>query len=381
MSNFAKALAGIIVLVLLVFGLSYWTERSAPAAPPAEEPAPVVLTGPVRIGFIGPLTGDASSIGTVNRAAVELAAEEVNQAGGIELEMIYEDGKCNATAAANAAQKLINVDKVPVIIGGLCSTETAAFGPMAMQNKVITFSYGSSAPNLSQLGRYFFRSYPSDSFQGKFAAEYAYNTLNARKVAVAYHVSDWGTGIKNVFVERFTELGGTILAEEGAPQESRDYRTILTKIKGLNADLIYFPAYPDGSVVALKQAQDLGIKTPMLGGDAWGDPKLWKEVSGRGNFLYTEPFTPISDDFKAKVLAKTGGEDVPIGTANAYDNVKLIAQVISQVGLDPDKIQEKLRATEYDGVSGHISFDQNGDIETANYIVKKIADGTATEVK
>lgn len=340
---------------------------------------------PIKIGFIGPMTGDASSIGTVNRASAELAVEEVNTAGGINgrpLEMIYEDGKCNATAAVNAAQKLINVDKVPVIIGGLCSTETAAFAPQAMQAKVIVFSYGSSAPNLSQTGKYFFRSYPSDAFQGKFGAEYAYNTLKAKKIAVLYHVSDWGTGIKDVFINRFKELGGSILSEEGAPQDSRDYRTILSKIKPLNPDYIYIAAYPDGSTVALKQAKDQGIKTKMLGADAWDDPKFQAAVSGMGDYLFSVPFSSVSDEFKAKLKAKTGSDAAPVGTTNVYDNIKIIAQILAKVGTsDPDKIADELRATVYDGVSGHISFDQNGDVTTANYIIKKIENGSATEVK
>ena len=371
-----KTVIWLVVLVLIVGGLVLWGKGGEKDATSKE---------PIKIGFIGPLTGDASSIGTVNRAAVELAVGEVNAAGGIggrTLEVIYEDGKCNAIAAVNAAQKLINVDKVPLIIGGLCSTETAAFAPQAMQSKVIVFSYGSSAPNLSQTGKYFFRSYPSDAFQGKFGAEYAYNKLGAKKVAVVYHISDWGTGIKNVFVENFKALGGTVLAEEGAPQDARDYRTILTKVKGLNADLIYFPAYPDGTVAALGQAKDLGVKTRMLGGDGWDDPKIHTSVSGLGELLYSVTFSPVSDEFKAKLKAKTGSDAAPVGTTNAYDNVKIVSVVLAKVGIsDPDKIADELRATKYDGVSGHISFDQNGDVETANYIVKKIEKGSATEVK
>ena len=196
-------IAVIVVVVLVAIGYSIKNKSGN-----------VGSNGPIKIGYIGPLTGDTSSIGTVNKAAIEIAVDEINKAGGINgqpLQVIYEDGQCNATTATNAASKLINLDKVSIIIGGLCSTETAAFGPMAMKNKVIVLSPGSSAPNLNQLGKYFFRSYPSDAFQGKFGAEYAYNEMGARKVAVLYHVSDWGTGIKNVFEVRFKELGGQIV--------------------------------------------------------------------------------------------------------------------------------------------------------------------------
>ncbi len=342
-------------------------------------------TGPITLGFIGPLTGDAASIGTASRAAAEIAAEEVNAAGGVNgrtLNIIYEDGQCNAKAATNAANKLMNVDKVPVVVGGACSTETAAFVPAAMQNKTVVFSYCSSAPSLSQAGKYFFRSYPSDAFQGKFGAEYAYNTLGARKVAILYHVSEWGTGIKDVFKKRFTELGGEILAEEGLPQEARDYRTALSKIKALNPDLIYSPTYPEGGIVELKQAQELGIKTQFLGADGWGDPKLWKEVSGRGKFLFTNPAVLPPEGFKQKLFAKTGGNEIPVCTTNAYDNVKIIAEVLKKSGTaSPDAIADALRATKYNGVSGYVEFDQNGDVTSASYVVNKIEGGTAVEVK
>lgn len=368
-----RKVLGVIVVVLVVWGA--WTLLGNRQA----------SFSTVKIGFIGPLTGDASTIGEASRAAAEIAVDEVNAAGGIngkKLEVVYEDGRCNATAAVNAANKLISVDKVKVIIGGACSTETSAFGPTAMASKVVAFSYCSSAPTLSALGKYFLRSYPSDSFQGKFAAEYAYDTLKTRKVAVLYHVSEWGTGIKTVFENRFRELGGSIVSEDGAPQDARDYRTMLTKAKALLPDLIYAPTYPDGGTVLLTQASELGMKTQFLGADGWGDPKLWKAVSGKGNFLFTTPMNSSPDEFRQKVFAKTGGKDIPVCTTNAYDNMKMIAEVLKKVGAtDTDAIQSALRAMKYDGVSGHIEFDANGDVTVANYSVNRMHDGTATEVK
>ncbi len=381
MNQSTKWVIGLIVLVALIIG-HFWV--NGPKSPAPTETATAPVTEPIKIGFIGPLTGDASSIGAINKAAAEVAVEEVNAAGGVNgrpIEMIYEDGQCNAKTATNAANKLINVDKVPAIIGGFCSTETAAFGPMAMQNKVVAFSYGSSAPSLSKLGQYFFRSYPSDAFQGKFAAEYAYNTMGARKVAIVYHISEWGTGIKEVFEARFKELGGEVLSSEGTPQESRDYRTIMSKVKGLAVDLIYMPAYTDGSIVALKQAQELGIKTKFLGADAWSDPKMQREVSGKGDFIFTAPMDVSPEDFRQKIEAKTGGKDVPVGTSNAYDNVKMLTEVMKKVGTDTSKIEQELRQIKYDGVSGHIEFDANGDVTAANYSVSRIQDGTAVKIE
>src|SRR3989344_5758192 len=131
----------------------------------------------IRIGFIGPLSGDVASIGQSVKAAIELGVEEVNQAGGINgqpLEVIYEDGKCGPKDSTDAANKLINIDKVPVIIGGGCSSETLAAAPIAETSKVTLLSYCSSNPKITESGDYIFRTYPSDAFQGKVAAEKIY---------------------------------------------------------------------------------------------------------------------------------------------------------------------------------------------------------------
>jgi branched-chain amino acid transport system substrate-binding protein len=338
----------------------------------------------IKIGFIGPLTGDAASIGTVNKAAIQVAVDEVNAAGGIngkQIQMIYEDGQCNAQAAVSAAQKLIDVDGIRIIIGGECSTESSAFGPMAMQNKVIMFSPVSSAPLLSNLGKYFFRDYPSDAYQGKFGAQYAYQTLGARKVAVLYHVSDYGTGLKTVFEKEFQVLGGQIIDEEGLPQTATDYRTALSKIKSLKPDLIYSPTYPEGATAMLTEAAQLGIATKFLSTDGWDDASLHKAVSGKGVFMYTlSAVANLPADLRSKILAISGGTEIPIGTANAYDAVKILAMDIAKVGIGPDKLADAIRATQYNGVSGHIAFDQNGDLTSAAYQVKQIENGTSVKI-
>lgn len=341
-------------------------------------------SGPITLGFMGPLTGDTASLGTIARSAVEVAVEEINAKGGVDgrmLNVVYEDSQCSAQPASSAAAKLISTDKVTAIIGGLCSSETSAFAKQAMDNKVITFSYCSSAPNLSQTGKYFFRDYPSDALQGKFMAEYAYNTLGVRQVAIMYHISDWGTGIKDVFSERFQELGGTIVAVEGAPQESRDYRTALSKIKASNAPYIYMPMYSEGSIVALQQAKQLGVTAQIFGGDAWSDPKFQQSVSGLGTFLYSEVKLPDATAFNQKIQERTSADSVPICASQAYDAVYILADALAEAGTDPDDLADAIRSTKYNGVSGHVEFDENGDLKGGSYVVKRVQNGSSTEVQ
>src|SRR3989344_9675955 len=277
MNSTAKIILGVVVVILIIWGLVSWSGK------PAVAPAPVGggTSEPIRIGFIGPLTGDVANIGQNAKAAGENAVAEVNAAGGINgrtLDVIYEDGQCSGTEAANAANKLINIDKVPVILGGACSGETSAFTGLAEQTKTAVLSYCSSVPAITEAGDYIFRDYPSDLYQGAFGADYIFNKLGKKKVAVLYAKSDWGSGIKDVFIDSFKKLGGTIVAEEGYEQTARDLRTNLTKIKTANPEVVYFLGYTEASIPGLKQVKELGLKAVLFGGDAWDDSKIWSEV-------------------------------------------------------------------------------------------------------
>src|SRR3989339_141701 len=231
MNQSTKWIIGVVVVAII--GVVYFVSKG---------PSQPVSTEPIKIGFIGPLTGDAANIGQNVRAAVKIAVIEVNQAGGVDsrtLEVIYEDGQCTGNVASNAANKLINIDKVSLILGGACSGETSSFAGAAEQSKTAVLSYCSSAPAISQAGDYIFRNYPSDLYQGSFGAEYVYNKLSKKKIAILYAKSDWGNGIKNVFVKRFNELGGTILAEEGYEQTSYTGGVSASEIKfDSNGDLV-----------------------------------------------------------------------------------------------------------------------------------------------
>ena len=200
--------------------------------------------------------------------------------------------------------------------------------------------------------------------------------------AVIYHVSDWGTGIKDVFADRFVELGGEIVAEEGTPQTARDYRTQLSKVKAANPDYIYAPTYPGGATALLKQAKEMGLTNKFLSGDAWSDTKLHTDVNGLGfDMQYVESKTNVSDEFKSKLLAKVGGEQVPLCATQSYDATYVLAEALKESGTNAEDLAEAIRDTVYDGVSGHIEFDGNGDLTTASYVVKRITNGSSAEVE
>ncbi len=358
---------GILIAAIIIIGGAYVLSSQKPAQ--AET---------IKIGSLLPLTGELANIGLNTKKAIDMAVEEINAQNGINgknLEIIYEDGKCNAKDAAEAGNKLINLDKVQVIIGGLCSGETLAVSPMAEQNKVVMLSPCSSAPKVSQAGDFIFRDYPSDSFQGKFAAELAYNKYVVRKVAILNTIGDWGTGLRDQFKAHFIELGGQIVAEESFEQTSTDMRTQLTKIKAANPELVYMPAYTPGTSLILKQAKELGITAKLLGGDGSDDPTVIQNAGSAAEGFQLTVASPGSNEFAQRFKQKFN-EDVIVCAPYGYDATNILAQVLKKAGNSGEAIKNELyKVQNYNGVTGSVSFDSNGDRTTAEYIIKEVRNG------
>ena len=371
MNQTTKIIIGAIVVILVTWGIySLVAEPGAGIGTPSGQP--VATTGPIKIGVISPVTGEIAGPGENVVAAIELARDEINQAGGIngrQIETIVEDGKCDPKAGASAASKLTSVDKVAVIVGGGCSSETLAAAPIVEQAHVPTISSISTNAKISKAGDYIFRFIPSDSFQAKFAAEYVYNTLGDKKVALLTCLSDWCVGIHDTFRDRFTELGGTLVADEQFNQDDKDLRTPLTKIKSANPELIYFVSYPDASIAGIKQARELGLKTQMLGADAWSDPKVAAETGAAGEgTLYTVPATKNYPESFVKAMAdRTGGKELHSYAARAYDIMMALAGIMKRVGSDSEKIKNApYQIKDYQGIADTYTMDQNGDMSSAN---------------
>jgi branched-chain amino acid transport system substrate-binding protein len=343
--------------------------------------------GPIKIGFIGPLTGDAATIGEGMKVAIEIARDEVNSAGGIngrQVEVIFEDGQCNPQAAANAGNKLINIDKVPVIIGGACSSETLAVAPLAESAKVLLFSAASTNPKIADAGDYIFRNVPSDSFQGSFAAEYIKNNLGLSRVALLKCLSDWCLGVNDAFKARFLELGGQIVAEESFEQTSRDLRTQLSKIKAASPQAIYFVSYTEATIPGLRQAKELGIKATIFGADAWSDPKIWTELGQTGDgAMYVEPANKdLPESFITEMNRRTGGAEINVYAPRAYDAFKILASIMRSKGVNATAIKTALyELKDYQGIADSYTFDGRGEIVKAAYAVKRVQGGKALRVQ
>src|SRR3989344_3957989 len=254
-------LAGLAALVILMIGCTPVAQNGVPDVRPANgetetsgEPDAQATTETVKLGLMLPLSGDATAYGNPIRTAAFIAADEINAKGGINgkmIEFVTEDSKCSPKDGASAAQKLVNVDKTKVIIGGACSGETLGAAPIAEAAKVVLISPSATSPDITTAGDFVFRLAPSDAYAGIVASEHAFSEMNARKAAIISETSDYAQGLRKVFKENFAKMGGTVVADETYNPEDSDFRSQITKVKASNPDMIYLVPQTDTKGILL----------------------------------------------------------------------------------------------------------------------------------
>jgi len=382
----------IILSVLVLFALIISACAVQQQAPSGETMQKKELQGSYKIGVMYPLSGDGAAYGIPLQATTKIAADEINAKGGVngkKLELIYEDSKCNPKDGNAAAQKLINIDKVKVIIGGACSGETLGAAPLANDNKVVLISPSATSPDITAKGGDFvFRLAPSDAFAGIIAAYYSFTDLSAKKAAIISESTDYAQGLRRVFKENFEKLGGTIVADETYNPEDTDFRTQVTKVKAANPDVIYLvPQTTPKGVLLIKQIKEAGVKTQLLTAEVLIGRNVIKD-----NAADVEGLIGIEQRFDDKsskpaaLLAKysqQSGEEpaFPAYMSAAYDIVYLISDAIAKNGYDGEKIRDYFYAVkDYDGAVGKVTLDKNGDVILA-YSVKQVKNGKLVTLK
>jgi branched-chain amino acid transport system substrate-binding protein len=359
----------LVVVLIIIYAVSGGSQQSQEAGD---------QTGPIKIGYVGPLTGELASVGEPGLGGAELAVKEINEAGGLlgrQLELIAEDDACSAKGL-NAITKLVRVDKVAAITGPDCSPSAGPGAPVAQEAGVPIVLRWASAPHLTLIGDYVFRVYPSDAAQGVFIAKSFVSDFKVQKAAILYIQNDWGKGLRDVFVKSFPTLGGTVVYDEGILPETSDLRTQLEKVKASGAQALFFPVFPTQAVPGLKQAKELGLKMPIVGGDAFDADEILKSPSAEGVY-YLVGQVDNTSEFQKRVSDVTGKKGDKITASMAYDGVNVIAAAIKAAGSTAGPaVRDALAKTNHKGVSAPvISFDENGDLKDPRILIKKVSGG------
>lgn len=380
MSKSAKVFWWIVVIVVIVWVAMSYSKKSE---------APVVANGPIKIGVIAPFTGDAAVYGEPVQSGVTIALNEINKNGGINgqmVEAVFEDGKCNPKDATSAAQKLVNIDKVKVIIGGACSGETFGAAPVAGPAKVILFSPVSSAAKVSDLGGFVFRNHPNDNLAGEQLAKYAASKY--KKIAIISEQTDYAQGIRGTFVDAVKANNASIVFDEAYSPDAKDFRSIVAKLKASGAEAVFLDVQTgaNGALLA-KQIREAGLKSQLMTAYMTG-PEFVKTGSAvEGTVIVDVPGLSGGDkgqkllsDYK-KAFNKDPNYIFFLGTS--YDAAKILVEAIKSVGMDTTKIADYLHSVKnYDGTIGVYSLDsKKADVIGLNLVFRQVKNGEVVEMK
>jgi branched-chain amino acid transport system substrate-binding protein len=330
---------------------------------------------PIKVAILAPLSGPVPTFGVMTRDGALLAIEEWNAKGGVlgrKITPVVEDSQCTPDPAVNAANKVIDQDKVRYIIGEVCSKASIPVSEIANAKKVIQISPTSTNPDVT-VGRdgkakaYIFRACFIDPFQGTVGAKFALGTLKAKTAFIMLdQANDYVKGLAEFFEKAFTAGGGKVVGKETYTAKDTDFSAILAKVAAAKPDMVYLPDYYQVVNLVTKQAKEKGIKAPFMGGDGWDSSDLDLKATEGGYF--TNHYSPEDTRAMVKNLVKAfggkfkddkGQPKVPDALAAlAYDATNLLLTAIKNAGADDTtKVKSALEKIKFEAVSGKIAFD------------------------
>ena len=330
----------------------------------------------IKIGFVGPLTGDIASIGNDMKQAIEMFFEtKGNMIGDQKVELIPEDGVCNGQNAANAINKLVSTDKVKLVFGGACSGETLAMAPIAEKNKVLMITSASTNPGIRDAGDYVFRNFPADDVAAKQTIE-DIQKGGYTNFAILTENTDFAIGFQEHALQAAEELNLEVVIDEVFNPQTTDFKTVLGKVKDNSAEvLIANTQTPAGAGLVVKQATELGLSVPIYSNNAVNGTEFF-DLGGSATegVAFYDVGLDETDPRVQKFLETAEREDINnfAFAASSYDAATILYNAIEEVGYDSDSIKKWLYdMPDFDGLIGTYKFDEDGDVSFP--LVKKVA--------
>jgi branched-chain amino acid transport system substrate-binding protein len=323
----------------------------------------------IKVGEYASLHGSEAAFGQSSHKGTMLAIEQVNAAGGVlgkKIDLIYEDNQSKPGESATIVKKLITRDHVVAVLGEVASGRSLEAAPICQDNKIPMISPSSTNPKVTETGDYIFRVCYTDPFQGKLLAEFALNTLKAKKIAILSDVAaPYSVGLSQYFREPYLAGGGQIVVEQKYSSHDKDFKAQLTAIKAANPDAIFVPGYYTEAGLIVLQARQLGITLPLFGGDGWEAPELIETAGNslEGTYYSThyspEVQSPLVQDFVKKFQTRWNGETPDAMAALGYDSAMVLVDAIKRAGTtDSAKLRDAIAATkDFDCVTGKTTLD------------------------
>jgi branched-chain amino acid transport system substrate-binding protein len=330
---------------------------------------------PLKVAVLAPLSGSNPTFGVSTRDGALLAIKEWNAKGGVlgrQIEAVVEDSQCEADPAVNAANKVINEDKVKYIVGEVCSKASIPVSEIAEKAGVIQISPTSTSDLLTKnqdgtVKKYIYRACFIDPFQGAVMAKFALGKGYKTAFVMFDQGNDYVRGLAEAFIKSFEEAGGQIVGQETYTSTDTDFSAILTKVADSKAEVLFLPDYYPIVNLVGAQAKDRGVTAVMMGGDGWDSSDL--DVAAADGGFYSNHYDPSDTRPIVQDWLKRYGEaykddqgkpKVPDALATlGYDATNLLLAGIEKAGADDTaKVVEALNGLSYEAVSGTITFDQ-----------------------
>ena len=364
-----KILVGILVVVLLAAIVASFQLGN---------------TENIKVGLLAPLTGPIPTIGNDVKNGILVAADEINKAGGIngkKIDLIIEDSKCDASAGLSAFKKLVEVDNVKAMLGITCSSVAFTTQELSNSGKLPTIHALVSGWKNNQTGGYIFNIWPGAMYETPFDANYIYNKLGWKKMAIIYVNNDFGKAFQTSFKSSFEALGGSIAVSEAHEAKETDFKTILTKIKSAKPDGIYLVSLEIPAISLVRQAVELGFdpnKIFAVGGIVGHN--FLDSTKGEADGIIVNRIIDInSQEYKtlSEKSAKLFGQEIETTAGlTGYDSVYILSAGLKDGGEDAEKIRDAIQKIKYAGLSGKIELDQFGKLkEKQDFFVYSIENG------
>lgn len=326
----------------------------------------------IKIGVVLPMTGELASYGTPMKIGMEMAINDISLPDSKfdnKYDLIYVDSKADPKTAINGVQKLLNIDKVRYFIGDVSSPVTLALVPIMEKNKTFLLSPGASSPKLSNISPYFVRNYPSSVEESVESANFLYNRRGIEKAAIIYVNSEYGIGLKKMFEQTYTSLGGEIVYSEGYDYGRTDFRNLILKLKSSTPEAIYLGGNQKEMGSFMRQLREAGSDALVISNISFIQPDCINIAGKAANGVivpvayYNPSDSSMSAAFEfAQNFEELHNKQPTIPNAVGYDAVNLIAKGIEQKGNEPLGVANYIRNLKnYNGALGEISF-TNGDV-------------------
>lgn len=347
----------------------------------------------ISIGLVAPLTGDQAYIGVGVMQGAQMAVEDANIRGPVfgntRLKFIPLDDQHNPTQAVLAANKLIADPDVMGVVGHFNSSCTKASSAIYHEGRVTQVTPASTNPEISKQGfDTFFRICATDDVQAPAAASFVYEELKARNIVVLDDQTTYGQGLADQFEKKFRELGGTVLRHDGIAQGEKDYMPLLTRLKSVKPELVFFGGiYPELALL-VKQSKKVGLNAVWVGGDGIYDQALI-ELAGKdlaegiyATMLGVDPHTvPTAEDFVKRYEARYG--EIGSFSAYGYDAANALIDAVKRAGKkDREAVLAAMKSTkDFPGILGPVNFDEKGDAIGKSVGIFKVEGGKFKFIK